>query len=249
MERALPAEFVDALHSLDAAGGARVRHSLRWLGDVGSPRSFRQRVRDMGAGWVFIFGLFGLLDRLFRLGRRKQQEGEQDWDGDRMGVVDVRHRRSLLATPYFLTLEKDGQEWTSWSGRPLAELPERPAKALGPLWLFDLLRGVTGAEPFDAGGATTDAVCLVVAADLGRAVAATGADAALPPGATYGDLNHLPLRVWIRRDDHCFQRISYRDPDGLREATMDLRSFGDQDDVEWGSDRIPSLPQPFQPVG
>lgn len=189
-------EVQRALEHLDSAGIARIRSEL---GNPLSPRpkpGFRERVREMGLGWIALFALFRAFDAILRVGRRRVPPNA--WDlGAAVGVVDIRRHRACLDYGGYAVLEKEDQEWSGGSGLPLSAVGNKPRPGpLRPLWLIDLLRGAQSAEL--QGEPTVGATRFHVTADLAAAVEASGYDLALPGSGTYRSLAELPLVVETR---------------------------------------------------
>lgn len=66
------------------------------------------------------------------------------------GVIDMTGRRYMLDHGSYARLYADGQEWDGRSGRAIATLPPSPDRVPTPLWLVDLLAGVTDATDVGA---------------------------------------------------------------------------------------------------
>lgn len=123
------------------------------------------------------------------------------------GVLDLAGGRYMLDYGSYACLYADGKEWGGRSGRPLATLSpgEGPPS---PLWLLDILSGVTTATdegtedvrgtPCRHIGATTD---------MSRASRATPGGLDVPARGRFEDLLALPVEVWV--DDTHARRVRF----------------------------------------
>jgi len=139
------------------------------------------------------------------------------------GVIDFTRRRYAVDYGGYSRAYVDGQEWTGRSGRARLTLWPDADVVPTPLWLVDLLAGVTDAD--DVG---TDLVrgdtCRRIGArvDVSRASAATSGGVAAPARGRFEDLLSLPVEVWV--DDSRVRRVRY---EGDHEAeTVELWDFG-----------------------
>jgi hypothetical protein len=139
------------------------------------------------------------------------------------GVIDFGHRRYAVDYGYYSLVYLDGQEWSGRSGRARLTLSARSDVVPTPLWLVDLLSGVTHAD--DSG---TDIVrggtCRRIAArvDVGQASAATPGGVAAPALTRFEGLLSLPVDVWI--DDTHVRRV--RCTADHKTDTIELWDFG-----------------------
>jgi len=139
------------------------------------------------------------------------------------GVVDFAHRRYAVDYGHYSVMYMDGQHWNGRSGRARVTLPVRDGEVPTPLWLVDLLSGVTQAEdqgPEIVRGATCRRIAVSV--DVGRASAATPGGVAAPARSRFDELLSLPVDVWI--DDSHVRRVRY--VAGETAETIELWDFG-----------------------
>jgi hypothetical protein len=137
------------------------------------------------------------------------------------GVVDVGAGRAAIDYGEFAVVVQDGQEWSGRSGRTLASLPSRRPGRLQPLWLFDLVTGVTEARPI-AVEEVGDRDCRRLAAHADAVVAATHTDFALPSKSWLADMRAVPFVVWIDPEG-VIRRVRCPDDYGL---TVELEELG-----------------------
>ena len=62
------------------------------------------------------------------------------------GYIDFRRHRCALDYGSYALIVADDRMWSGRSGRPVATLPDETATSIEPMWLLDLVRGVTGVE-------------------------------------------------------------------------------------------------------
>jgi hypothetical protein len=137
------------------------------------------------------------------------------------GVVDVGTGRAAIDFGDYAIVVQDGREWSGRSGRTLASLPSRRPRRLQPLWLFDLMTGVTEAQAADVeevGGRA----CRHLAARADAVEAATHTDFTLPSKARLADLRSVPFEVWID-DDGLIRRARSPEDFGM---TVELTELG-----------------------
>jgi hypothetical protein len=137
------------------------------------------------------------------------------------GVVDVGAGRAAIDFGDYAIVVQDGHEWSGRSGRSLASLPSRRPRRLQPLWLFDLMTGVTEARPVgieQVGGRT----CRRFAAHADAVVAATHTDFALSSKSRLTDMRAVSFEVWIDADG-IIRRACSPDDFGM---TIELEEFG-----------------------
>lgn len=190
------------------------------------------RTVGKAAGFVFKWAL-----RRFLAGRAMQAEG----------LVDFGHRRCAIDYFAYAELIDGPRQWSGRSGRSIRTLPEEKARALSPLWLFDLLRGATEASEV-ARERVRGRSCrrLRARADLARVSAVVPGDMALPPGASFEELQTLPIEVWLDEDDY-IRRIRFEYDFGFGAFgggvhTVDFFDFGTKERMDWS--RLPVFKTP-----
>jgi hypothetical protein len=174
--------------------------------------------------------------RLFKAATRNHDFRRQSSEG----VIDFAGRRYMLDHGSYSQLYAGGQEWDGRSGRLLATLSPEEMKRPTPLWLLDILAGLTAAT--DAGteevrGTSCRRVAAIV--DLGRASKATSGGVAVPRLARFEELLALPVDVWV--DDTHVRRVRYEH--GFLNETVELWDFDVQpQDLDWT--RLPTFRSP-----
>jgi hypothetical protein len=156
------------------------------------------------------------------------------------GVIDFRHRRFMLDYGHYARLYADGKEWSGRSGRRLSTLPPDEQKPPGPLWLLDLLAGLTVATD-DGSDDVRGTACRHFSAsvDVSRASSVTPGGVAVPGLRRYEQLLALPVEVCI--DDEHVRRVRFRGED--RTDTVELWDFGvSLADLDWT--RLPTFRSP-----
>jgi len=163
-----------------------------------------------------------------------------------VGVVDFDAHRCMYGYRgrSEATLVAGDKYWHGEPGTSVDAVSEKPALAIQPLWLLDLVRGVE--EAHESGeellhGHTRRR--FVGHADLNRAADAVPYEMALPTGiGQLGQLTRLPLELWIdperqiRRIRHTGER-----PDGSTiTSTIDLIEFGVGLPPDWSRLDIPA---------
>jgi len=215
-----------------AAGSARIVVSREWTTDM-PPMPQRRRG--------------GLLRPLMRAGKAAGKRlltralGDLDFRRQEAeGFIDLARRRYLLDYGHYARLFADGQEWDGRSGRLLSTLSADTDVVPTPLWLLDLLAGVT--ETRDAG---TEGVrgtpCRRIAAktDLSRASRDIPGGIAVPQLGRFEDLLALPIEVWV--DESHVRRVRFERDD--RVETVELWDFGTPlDAIDWT--RLPTFRSP-----
>jgi hypothetical protein len=128
------------------------------------------------------------------------------------GVIDVTGRRYMLDYRHYARLSADGQEWDGRSGRAIATLPPNREAVPTPLWLLDLLAGLTEAIDLDTED-VRGAPCrrLATKADLSRAPLTTqiSAESASTPDQG-AEQRTETLELWdfrVRLDDLDWTRL------------------------------------------
>lgn len=161
-------------------------------------------------------------------------------------MIDLTGRRSMVDHGDSAHLQIGTQEWSGLSGRALDTLPATPPRPASPLWLIDLLGGITTAE--DRGVEDVDGQqCRWIAAtaSLIEASARIPDGLASPARDRVDDLLSLPIEVWLDADD--LRQIRFVDGDHLQSvtSTVTFNGFGaDLDQLDWS--RLPTFctPQP-----
>lgn len=163
-----------------------------------------------------------------------------------VGVVDFGAHRCMYGYPgrSEAMLVAGDKLWQGSPGAAVDALSEKPAPAIQPLWMLDLVRGVAeahggGEEPVD--GHTCRRV--VGHADLGRAAEAVPYEMALPPGMNQlGQVARVPLELWIDSERQ-IRRIRYdtsERADAPRITTiLDLRELGVEPPSDWSRLEVP----------
>lgn len=164
--------------------------------------------------------------------------------GRAIGFLEFESRRSAIDYGAYAELVDGSNQWDGRSGRALATLGSDPVQATGPLWLFDLLRGVADASHVGS-DTVRGRVCDHVRAsvDVARVSAARPDPTPLPPGTTFEALEALPLEVWLD-DEGLVRRIrfEYDLPTGARRTSLELFDFGTAASVDWS--RLPIFKDP-----
>jgi len=158
------------------------------------------------------------------------------------GVVDFAGRRYMLDHGSYAQLYAGGRHWDGRSGRPLATLPPEEDKLPTPLWLLDILAGLTAATDEgteDVRGTSCRRFAATV--DLSRASKATPGGVAVPKLARFEELLALPVTVWI--DDAHVRRVRY--DYGFLKETVELWDFDVRpEDLDWT--RLPTFRSPSE---
>lgn len=174
----------------------------------------------------------GLLGRVGEQGFKLMLRQLFAWAGNVRhadGFLDFASRRCAIDHGAYAEIVYGSAQWSGRSGRELATLKERPALAPNPLWLFDLLHGVS--EASEAGSEPVrGAPCrrLTARSDLHRLSERLPDDTPLPPGASFEALRALPFEVWID-DAALVRRIRYEQRvlgDASAAYTLELLDFG-----------------------
>ena len=156
------------------------------------------------------------------------------------GFLDLAQRRYMLDHGHYARLYAGGKEWDGRSGRALATLPADEHQVPTPLWLLDILSGVTSAAE-DGTDDVRGVRCrhLTATIDLSRASAATRDGVAVPARGRFEDLLAVEAEVWI--DDKHVRRIAFCSEQ--RTETLELWDFGiDVEDLDWT--RLPTFRSP-----
>lgn len=145
----------------------------------------------------------------------------------------MRGRRYMLDYGHYARLHAEGKTWGGRSGRAIATLePEDHEHPLTPLWLLDLLAGLTEATEVDSEVVRgTPCRHLRVAVDASRASKATPGGVPVPSRPSLEELLALPMEVWI--DESHLRRVHFRSERHSAE-TMELWDFGQPiDEQDW----------------
>lgn len=158
------------------------------------------------------------------------------------GFVDLAQRRYMLDFGSYAWLYADGAQRTGRSGRRLSNLSPHPEMEPTPLWLLDLLAGVTEATEVgwqEVYGTPCRQVSVTV--DLARASAATPGGMATPKRARFEELLALPAEVWL--DDTHVRRV--RCVSEHTRKTVQFRELGlPLDHFDWT--RLPTFRSPAE---
>ena len=193
-------------------------------------------------------GLRGVLSRFFDKAFRlwiklMMKSADQVRRGD--GYIEFGGPRGGIDYGAYAELIDSSSGWSGRSGRALATLPPEPASALSPLWLFDLLRGVTEASEVDS-EPVRGRRCRHLRAnvDLARVSDAVPHHTPLPRLAWFEELRALPVDIWLDDEGYVRRiRFQHRAPGGASVAyTLELFDFGTTDTVDWS--RLPLLKDP-----
>ncbi len=156
------------------------------------------------------------------------------------GIIDLQSRRYMLDYGSYARLYADGKEWDGRSGRPISTLTADEDELPTPLWLLDILAGLTsatGAGAQDLRGRPCR--CFAATVDISRASKLTPGGVAVPPLGRFEDLLALPVDVCL--DDQHVRRVRFR-PEH-RTETLELWDFGvSLDDLDWS--RLPTFRSP-----
>lgn len=156
------------------------------------------------------------------------------------GVIDFASRRFMIDYGSYAVLQASGQEWSGRSGRALSTLPASANRVGSPLWLIDLLGGLTSAV--DLGTEEVEAQTWQrwrTTANLAAASAELPDGMPSPANDRFEELLQLPLDVWI--DDTHLRRIRFDHEH--RSETVTFSDFGsDVEGLDW--DRLPTFCSP-----
>jgi hypothetical protein len=153
------------------------------------------------------------------------------------GVLDLRGRRYMLDYGAYARLYMDRREWDGRSGRPLSTLLPDEHELPTPLWLLDILAGVTAATGDGAEDVRgTQCRRFTATVDVSRASRATPGGVAVPTLARFEDLLALPVEVVV--DDRHVRQVRFRSEH--QTETLELWDFGvSLDDLDWT--RLPTF--------
>jgi hypothetical protein len=156
------------------------------------------------------------------------------------GVIDLEGRRYMLDYGSYARLYTNGKEWDGRSGRLLSTLPPDEQEMPTPLWLLDILAGLTAATEEgtqDVRGAPCR--CFTATVDISRASKLTPGGVAVPTLGRFEDLLALPIEICL--DDQHVRRVRFH-PEH-RTETLELWDFGvSLDDLDWS--RLPTFRSP-----
>jgi hypothetical protein len=161
------------------------------------------------------------------------------------GVVDFAGHRCMYG-PYKATRAREeavvvveDRKWSGAPGTPLDRLAAEDAGAMQPLWLIDLLGGITEGQR-QAREVLGGARCTRFAAhaNLCRAGEALAYQVAVPTGIKrLGDLEKIPVELWIDEEGY-LRRIQHSSGEGGEwTLTLDLSDFGIEQPPDWS--RLP----------
>ena len=174
--------------------------------------------------------------RLFKAATRNLDFRHQTAEG----VIDLEGRRYMLDYGSYARLHADGKEWSGRSGRPLSTLPPDEQELPTPLWLLDILAGLTAATEEgaqDVRGARCR--CFAATVDISRASKLTLGGVAVPQLGRFEDLLELPVGVCV--DNEHVRRVRFH-PEH-RTETVELWDFGvSLDELDWS--RLPTFRSP-----
>jgi len=157
------------------------------------------------------------------------------------GYIDFRAHRCALDYGSYALIVVGDRMWSGRSGRPVATLPDEPATFIEPMWLLDLVRGVTDVEAqgeeLVSGRRRRH---LRAHADISRAAVVAPAGLPVPIGAArYGDLLRLPLELWLDEDDY-IRRL--RQGNETATLTLELVELDAEAPADWS--RLPTFRSP-----
>jgi hypothetical protein len=242
-------QVLDALERTLASGSARIefRHRLDLSEDFLSDdptatrrqagSAFKRARRWLGArAWRgFLWGMWRVLDRWTRAMAAERQRGVIDFAAQRCiyGPYRVSKKREEAA------LVVKGKLWKGAPGARVERLSADAASTYQPLWLVDLVRGVTevtsqARDVLDGDPCT----CFDGRADLICAREAVDYDLAVPSGVgRLEDLKKVPVEVWVNDGGH-IRRIRHTGSDPAKSTvTLDLSAFGVELPSDWS--RLP----------
>jgi hypothetical protein len=205
------AEVLEALERTKEAGPASCEYE--WQFSFPDPRRSR---RGGLIGW---------------LGRRLEERLNRPMRGS--GVVDVGARSAAIDFGGFAVVIREGREWSGRSGRLLSSLPSKSMRMYQPLWLSDLVTGVTEAREVGVervGGRD----CRHFSAVADAVVVATKTDFLLPSKRRLAALRAVPVDVWIDADG-LIRRLRYPDHPVM---VLDLQQHGVP---AWDSPSLPTF--------
>ncbi|MFC7626062.1 hypothetical protein [Microlunatus sp. GCM10028923] len=236
MPDAAQAAIRAALQQTTQAGSARIVYALETDWTIPRPPESNDRgVRQFVARGVLAVGKV-LGPALFRLMTRGMDFRRQTGNG----VLDISQRRSMIDYGGYAQLQVAEKEWRGRSGQLLDESFEDHARVGSPLWLLDLLAGVSVAEEQGPlGPGPHIARYFRVTIDLAQASAVAPFGMASPSRDHFEELHRLEAEVWL--DDSHIQQIQFTD--GRQTYILTLSDFGaDVDNLDWT--RLPTVEPP-----
>ncbi len=199
-------------------------------------------------------GVRGLLDRLTNIAARLWSRRLANYASNPMradGFLEFTSRRSAIDYGAYAKIVDGPRQWSGRSGRALATLSEDAEEAVGPLWLFELLRGVT--EVCRVGSESVrgrSCEHLRASVDIARVSAARPDPTPLPPGSRFEELGALPVEVWLDAEGLVRRiRFQYALPMGAQSYTLELFDFGTTGSVDWSRLPVFKDPRTGAPVG
>jgi hypothetical protein len=153
------------------------------------------------------------------------------------GVLDLQRRRYMLDYGGYVRLGTDGKEWAGLPGAAISSHSAEEPSSPTPLWLIDVLAGVTAATTVGNDIVRgTPCTHLRVTVDLGRASKLTPGAVAVPSVDRFEDVLALPIEVWV--DDQHIRRVRFSQE--MRIDTLELWDVGSPlEGLDW------TRPQPF----
>lgn len=140
------------------------------------------------------------------------------------------------------SIQVGDQQWSGRSGRPFDTLAAKPARVASPLWLIDLLSGITDTEecePEELGSQGWRRFAVTI--NLADASAAAPDGMASPSQDRFESLYKLSAEVWL--DDTHLRQIRFID--WRQTYTLTLSDFGTQTDTsDWT--RLPTFRSPSE---
>lgn len=149
-----------------------------------------------------------------------------------VGIIDFAEHRCLYhpAGKARVMMVVGDRSWEGTPGTAVAGLSATPASPFQPLWVFDLVRGVTEAQPIgDAELSGRRCRGFFARADLNRAADAASYDVAVPVKVNQiGELKRIPMTVWVD-DEGYIRRIWQSNPT----SRLELIEFGIAAPSDW----------------
>lgn len=160
------------------------------------------------------------------------------------GIIDFAGRRYMIDHGRYAVVEIGDQSWTGRHGRALSTLPPLPAQPASPLWLIDLLDGITSTEEVGSEEATPMWRHFAASANLAEASAASPDGMLSPTQRRFEDLLELPVEVWLDTTDLLRQvrfTSDYQTDNIVTQTdTITLSGFGAGiEDLDWT--RLPTF--------
>jgi hypothetical protein len=165
------------------------------------------------------------------------------------GVLDLAGRRWMVDYGSYAELDKDGRTWSGRSGRRISTLEPDPSSSASPLWLLDLLAGVTEVDDPEESG-DPHGRRLVAHADLREVARRLDIDPRIPGEWTLGEpptlssIGQLETEVWLD-DEGLVRRVRFARR--YRTLTLDLIGPAVADELDWT--RLPTFRSPDEAAG